>query len=87
MRQKIKKGDGFLCVKDFVMLDGTVAFKKGVVYLSQQDKCLTNKWGHIEHYMDTCDIFTDHFKDLKSDASPEYSKLLLDKILELKNEY
>lgn len=86
MRQKIKKGDAFLCVKDFVMQDGTIAFKKGVIYFSEQNKCLTNTWGQKEHYMDTCDIFTDHFKDPKSDVSSEYSKLLLERILELKNE-
>lgn len=82
MRQKINKGDKFLCIKDFIMQDGTTAFKKGVVYTSENNNCLTNSWGTKEHYMHECDDFSDYFKTPIAD-----SKVLLQRILDLKNEH
>lgn len=34
---KIEKGNKFLCIKDVVMSDGDVAYKKGVIYHSEYD--------------------------------------------------
>lgn len=82
MRQVINKGDKFLCIKDFIMNDGRVAFEKGVIYTSERNTCLTNSWGEKNHHMNECDQFSDHFKIPISD-----SKVLLQRILDLKNEY
>lgn len=82
MRQKINKGDKFLCVKDFFMKDGSLAFKEGRIYVSTKNNCITNNWNNPDHYMDKCDEFSDHFKSHLSDP-----KVLLQRILDLKNEY
>ena len=84
MRQKIKKGDEFLCTEDFKMNDGSIAFIKGKIYKSEFDDCLTDSWGINDHYMNTCDIFSDHFKSIDKVLD---SKVLLQRILDLKNEH
>lgn len=82
MRQKINKGDKFLCTKDFVMQDGSIAFIEGVVYTSEASGCLTNIWGDPNHHLNTYDEFSDYFKTPIAD-----SKVLLQRILDLKNEH
>ena len=45
---KIKKGDRFVCVKRVVMDNNDVTYKKGYVYFSDLDDCITN----IQHSTD-----------------------------------
>ena len=47
----INKGDAFLCIKDFEMKDGTIAFKKGLIYTSERKDCITNEWKNKDHFM------------------------------------
>lgn len=66
-RLKIKKGDSFLCVKDFVMWDGEVSYKKDNTYLSEVDNCITDEQGNKEHFITS--KFEDYFVNTKDIAS------------------
>lgn len=46
----IKKGDKFLCIKDFVMDIGDTAYTKGKEYISEYDECVTNNDGNTRHF-------------------------------------
>lgn len=60
---EIKKGDKFLCTKDYVMDDQTIAYYEGKEYLSEYDNCLTDEGGDDYHFMGQDDPFFDeHFK-------------------------
>lgn len=60
---EIKKGDKFLCTKNFVMQDQTVAYYEGKEYLSENDDCLTDEDGDDWHFMGGDDpSFDEHFK-------------------------
>ena len=39
---EIRNGDKFLCLEDVVMEDGELAYRKGGLYLSEVDSCITN---------------------------------------------
>jgi hypothetical protein len=46
---KIKKGDRFVCIKKVTMDTKEVAYKKGYVYFSDLDYCITNIELNQEH--------------------------------------
>ena len=62
----IKKGQEFECIKDYVMLDGNIAYKAGKKYLSELEGSLTDEQGIKEHKMPLCDEFYEHFKLIES---------------------
>jgi hypothetical protein len=64
---KIKKGDRFHCIKDFVMENDETAFVKGYVYVSDINGCLTNNLGDTTHEMENLEDFSEHFKPLPSE--------------------
>ena len=48
---KIKKGNEFVCIKKVVMKDcNTIEYKKGFIYISELDNCITNESGSVNHY-------------------------------------
>ena len=50
---KIKKGDMFLCIKKVKMLDTKdIRYKKGYIYRSEIDCCITNEKLNTRHYWD-----------------------------------
>jgi len=50
---KIKKGDMFLCIKKVKMLDTKdITYKKGYIYRSEIDCCITNEKLDTNHYWD-----------------------------------
>lgn len=60
VKPTIRKGDNFLCKKDFLMEDDTVAYMKGKVYLSEKDNYITDEDGSNLHRMnDETDFY--HF--------------------------
>lgn len=46
---KIEKGNKFLCTKDVIMFDGDIAYKKGEIYQSVLDGCITDIQGDMGH--------------------------------------
>ena len=58
----IKKGDTYKCIKDVKMSsDGRTEYVAGKIYTSEQDGCLTDESGIIEHYWLEEDSFEKHF--------------------------
>ena len=58
----IKKGDTYKCIKDVKMSsDGRIEYVVGKIYTSEQDGCLTDESGIIEHYWLEEDSFEKHF--------------------------
>ena len=50
MNYKIKKGDRFLCIKEVVMIPTeSIAYRKGEIYASETDGCITNDKGNKYH--------------------------------------
>ena len=68
MEYKINVGDKFLCLKDFVMDDGEVAYVVGVVYTSELPNCITDSEGECYHFMNNIEDFFEHFKPLQKVA-------------------
>ena len=62
---KIKKGDKFLCINDFVMDAQWVAYTKSKEYVSKRDKCITDDSGDYFHEMDGIDDFFEYFERVK----------------------
>ena len=78
---KIKKGDKFKCIKDYVMHSTEIAFKKGVLYHSLNKGSLKSEL-HDKHVMDEEQEFNLYFtKDkIKKDSIVEsVRKQLLDR--------
>lgn len=59
---KIKKGQCFLCVKDYVMNSGLTAYNSGNKYFSEIDGCITDENGIIYHDMSEEIDFNEHFE-------------------------
>lgn len=59
---KIKKGDIFQCIKDVVMNDGVIAYKKGEYYTSEFDYCITDLKHNKEHYWLDKGEFEEYFE-------------------------
>lgn len=68
LNMNINKGDKFLCVRDFIMSDGTVAYERGKIYTSDESSCITDEQGNTGHIMkDTRDDLNLIFKFVGSD--------------------
>jgi hypothetical protein len=59
---RIEKGDRFLCLKNFVMTNGQVAYIEGKIYTSDRDGYLPDESPEILHQMDGVKEFFDYFK-------------------------
>ena len=68
MEYKIKKGDRFLCLEDYIMDDDRIAYTKGKVYKSELDNRITDDDFDIQHEMQGQDDFFEYFKLLHSDT-------------------
>ena len=68
MEYKIKKGDKFLCLEDYIMDDDRVAYTQGKVYKSEFDNRITDNDFDIMHEMQGQDDFFEYFKFLPSDT-------------------
>ena len=66
MNYKIKKGDKFLCLEDYLMDSGRVAYSKGKEYLSELDGRITDNENDTGHKMTVQDDFFDYFRVLDS---------------------
>lgn len=64
MEYKIKKGDRFLCLEDYIMDDDRVAYTKGLVYLSELDNRITDNDFDSEHEMKDLVDFFEYFRYL-----------------------
>jgi hypothetical protein len=52
----IKKGDSFVCIQDVIMAeDDSLVYKKGFVYTSEKNGCITDEDGDIDHRWDDVD--------------------------------
>ena len=69
--KKIKKGQEFKCIKDYVMRSGEIRFKAGKIYQSDVDGCLTNELSNKNHYIDLNDEFYEHFELVESSLKTE----------------
>ena len=68
MEYKIKKGDRFICLEDYIMDDDRIAYTKGNVYKSELDNRITDDDFDIKHEMQGQDDFFEYFKFLPSDT-------------------
>lgn len=59
---KIKKGQCFLCVKDYVMEVGWVAYTAGNEYYSEINGCITDNEDDVEHRMNDMIDFNEYFE-------------------------
>lgn len=66
----INKGDRFVCIKTYIMEDGSKMYKKGKSYTSEVDNCITDEEGDVNHIMGSSDVtlneFTKHFYQIKN---------------------
>ena len=69
MEYKIKKGDRFICLEDYIMDDDRIAYTKGKVYKSELDNRITDDDFDIQHEMQGQIDFFEYFKLLSSDTS------------------
>lgn len=78
---KIKKGDKFLCLEDYIMDDERIGYTKGLIYSSYVNNCITCNTGDINHQMDNQEDFFYFFmpqqdvgKELKFISNIDYWK-------------
>jgi hypothetical protein len=62
MTYKIEPRDKFLCLENYIMDDGRVAYKKDNVYTSEYANCITDDEYDSRHQMDGQDDFFEYFK-------------------------
>ena len=62
--KSIKKGQRFLCLKDYVMYDGRLAYKCGQIY-EASDKNILPSIFDPRHWMNRSGDFDDHFEKQK----------------------
>ena len=65
MKYKIEKGDRFLCIKDYIMDDDSIAYTKGKTYLSNMDNYIIDNEKITPHKMSDEADFFEHFKPIK----------------------
>ena len=63
---RIKKGDKFNCIQDYVMDSGSTAFIKNKTYISTKDKCIKSELFE-EHDMDDEKDFNLYFEVSKEE--------------------
>lgn len=68
---KIKKGDIFQCIKDVVMADGVIDYKKGSFYTSDCDGCITDEQYTEGHYWNGDDDPSEYF--IKVDSINDFN--------------
>ena len=61
----IKKGQRFLCLKDYIMDDGTLAYKCGKIYEASNKNTLPSIFDST-HWMDRSGDFDEHFEKQKN---------------------
>lgn len=94
-KKKILIGDNYLCLKDYRMDDGTIAYRKGVLYECITKGCLADNFGDIYHNMEPINSqFNKHFKYVTKDyivhcvnSFEEREALLKELAAELNNAY
>ena len=64
-KYKIRKGDKFLCLKDYVMYDDSVAYRSGKTYVSEKDDHIEDEDCTVEHDMSGQNDFFEYFKPLQ----------------------
>lgn len=57
----IEKGDKFMCIKDYIMDDGLIAYTNGEIYFSNQPNCITDDQEDELHDMGGQNDFFEHF--------------------------
>lgn len=65
----IKKGNSFVCIQDVIMEDDTLVYKKGSVYTSEKDGCITDEDGDIDHHWDDEDYTRLYFVKIEKNNS------------------
>ncbi len=60
----IKKGQKYLCTKDYIMEEGSIAYKAGEVYKSSGENTLPSLFDNT-HTMFRDEDFNEHFKRIK----------------------
>lgn len=69
-KHNVRKNDKFLCINDVVMEDDDgvvcgIAYRKGRVYKSENDKCITDDDGDYLHKWEDCaDCWKNYFKKI-----------------------
>lgn len=71
VKPKLKE---YICIKDYIMEDGTLAYKKGIIYVTDG---ILNDYGYFimpslfdeTHQMDTSDDFYEHFLDVEKERN------------------
>lgn len=71
MNYKIKKGDSFLCLEDYVMDDERIAYSKGKIYKSDLDDRITDNEFDVHHEMECQNDFFEYFELVVSDLKLE----------------
>lgn len=62
--KSIKKGQRFLCLKDYIMDDGSLAYKCGQIYEASSKNTLPSIFDST-HWMDRSGDFDEHFEKQK----------------------
>ena len=62
---KIKKGNSFVCIKRVVMDNNDVSYKKGFIYHSESNNCITNITHNVDHRWTKSAEIKNHFVKLK----------------------
>lgn len=62
--QTLKKRQRFMCIKNYIMDDGEIAYYEGVEYISEKTGCLTDNQNDRFHKMDLNDKFNEHFEQI-----------------------
>jgi hypothetical protein len=84
----IKKGDKFRCIKDVYMsggtFDGSHVYKKDKVYISEENRRITDENGEINHYWhDDAIDFPEHFVKLDGNQPKTEIEVVCDGLKEL----
>lgn len=61
----IKRGDSFICTKDFIMDDGEVSYTEGKMYISEENNCVTNNKGNSSHMHSEDGDLYEHMNKIK----------------------
>ena len=69
MEYKIKKGDRFLCLENYIMDDDRVAYTKGLIYTSELDSRITDDDFDVFHEMNGQDDFFEYFSFVRSNQA------------------
>ena len=69
MEYKIKKGDRFLCLENYIMDDDRVAYTKGLIYTSELDNRITDDDFDVMHEMNGQDDFFEYFSFVRSNQA------------------